>query len=111
MIDILKRIQKTQQEAKKIISDALIEADKIKQGMIQKSIEVNKESYLAEIAQAEKRANVLLKSNNIGIKLEIKKIFSTAERQAKEIEIKAKVNHEKAVNDVLNLIFYRSEKK
>ncbi|GAG80084.1 unnamed protein product, partial [marine sediment metagenome] len=35
---------------------------------------------------------------------------SKAEQYAKEIEIKAKVNHNKAVNDVLDMIFSRSEK-
>ena len=111
MLDVLKKIKDKQQEAKKIINDASIEAQKIKQGLIQKSIAVNEEVYLAEIAQAEKRADELQKSRSLGIDQEIKQILSRGEQQAKEIEIKAKANHEKAVNNVLDMIFNRSEKK
>ena len=111
MLDVLKKIKEKQQEAKKIINDASIEAQKIKQGLIQKSVAVNEEVYLAEIAQAEKRADELQKSRSLGIDQEIKQILSKGELQAKEIEIKAKANHEKAVNNVLDMIFNRSEKK
>ena len=111
MLEVLKIIKENQQEAKKIISDASIEAEKIKQGLSQKSIAANEETFLAEIAQAEKRADELQKSTRLGIDQELKQILSTAEQQAKEIEIKAKFNHEKAVNVVLDMIFNRSEKK
>jgi len=43
--------------------------------------------------------------------LEIKKLLDTAEQQANEIETKAQTNHEKAVNAVIQMIFYRSESK
>ena len=111
MLEVLNIIKEKQQEAKKIISDASIEAEKIKQGLLQKSEAANEETFLAEIARAEKRADELQKSSSLGIAEEIKQILSTAEQQANEIEIKAKANHEKAVNDVLDMIFYRSEKK
>jgi len=111
MLEILKIIKDNQQEAKKIINNAIIEAEKIKEGLLQKSLTANEEAFLAEIAQAEKRADELQKSSILGIDQEIKQILSTGEQQAKKIEIKAKVNHEKAVNDVIDMIFYRSKKK
>ena len=111
MLEVLKKIKEKQQEAKKIIDEASIEAQKIKQGLLEKSVAVNEEAYLAEIAQAEKRADELLNSSSLGIDQQIKQILSKGEQQAKEIEIKAKINHEKAVNNVLDIIFNRSEKK
>jgi vacuolar-type H+-ATPase subunit H len=111
MLEVLKKIKEKQQEAKKIINDASIEAQKIKQGLLEKSVAVNEEAYLAEIAQAEKRADELLNSSSLGIDQQIKQILSKGEQQAKEIEIKAKINHEKAVNNVLDIMFNRSEKK
>ena len=111
MLEVLNVIKEKQQEAKKIINDASIEAEKIKQGLLQKSVAENEKAFLGEIAQAEKRADELQKSSSLGMDQKIKQILSTAEQQAKEIEIKAKVNHNKAVNDVLDMIFNRSEKK
>ena len=111
MLEVLNIIKEKQQEAKKIINDASVEAEKIKQGLLQKSVAENEKAFLAEISQAEKKADELQKSSRLGIEQEIKQILSTAEQQAKEIEIKAKVNHNKAVNDVLDMIFNRSEKK
>ena len=111
MLEVLNKIKENQQEAKKIINNAYIEAEKIKQGLLEKLIAVNEEAFLTEIAQAEKRADELQKSSSLGIDQEIRHILSTGEQQAKEIEIKAKINHEKAVNVVLNMIFKRIEKK
>ena len=111
MLEVLNIIKEKQREAKKIINDASVEAEKIKQGLLQKSVAENEKAFLAEISQAEKKADELQKSSSLGIEQEIKQILSTAEQQAKEIEIKAKVNHNKAVNDVLDMIFNRSEKK
>ena len=111
MLEVLKIIKEKQEEAKKIIHNASFEAEKIKKGLLQKSVAANEEAYLAEIAQAEKKADELQKSSSLGIDQEIKHILITAERQAKEIEIKAKDNHEKAVNDILGMLFNRSEKK
>jgi len=111
MLEVLNIIKEKQREAKKIINDASIKAEKIKQGLLQKSVAENEKAFLAEISQAEKKADELQKSSSLGIEQEIKQILSTAEQQAKEIEIKAKVNHNKAVNDVLDMIFNRSEKK
>ena len=111
MLEILNKIREQQQEAKKIIDDASIKAEKIKQGILQKSIAANEEAFLAEIAQADKRADKLHKGHNLGIDQEIKQIMNKAEQQAKEIETKAKVNYKKAVNEVIDMIFNRSEKK
>ncbi|KKN12146.1 hypothetical protein LCGC14_1019490 [marine sediment metagenome] len=111
MLEILNIIKEDQLKAKKIINNASIEAEKIMQGLLQKSVAANEEAFLAEITQAEKRADELQKSSSSGIDQEIKQILSTAEQQAKEIELKAKLNHEKAVNAVLDMIFNRSEKK
>ncbi|MHA1992511.1 MAG: hypothetical protein ACW98A_16185 [Candidatus Hodarchaeales archaeon] len=105
MLDVLNIIKKKQQEAKKIINDASIKAEKIKQGLLEKSVSANEEAFLAEISQAEKRAKDLQENSSLGIDQEIKQILSTAEQQAKKIEIKAKVNHKKAVDDVLDMIF------
>ena len=111
ILEILNIIKENQQEAKKIINDASIKAEKIRQGSLQKSVTANEEAFLAEIAQAEKRAEELLKSSSMGIDQDIKQILSTAEQHAKKIEIKAKANHEKAVKNVLEMLFNRSEKK
>lgn len=111
MLEVLNKIKEIQQEAKKIINDASIEAEKIKQSLVQKSIAANEEAFLTEITQAEKRADELQKSSSLGFDKEMKLILSIAEQQAREIEIKAKVNHEKAVNDVVDMIFNRSDKK
>jgi len=111
MLEVLKIIKEKQQEAQKIINDASIEAEKIKQGLLQKSVAANEEAYLAEIAQAEKRADELRLHSSLGIDAEIKQILSVAEQQAKEIELKAKINQEKAVNYVLDLIFNKGVKK
>ncbi len=108
MLEVLKIIKENQQEAKKIINNASIEAEKIKQGLLQKSVAANEEAFLTEIAQAEKRADESQKSSSLGIDQETKQILSTAEQTAKEIENKAKVNHEKAVNFVIDMIFSRS---
>ncbi len=111
MLEILNLIKENQQEVKKIINDASIEAEKINQGLLQKSVAANEEAFLAEIAQAEKRADELQKSSSLGMDQEIKQILNTAEQQAKKIEIKAKANYKKAINDVLEMLFNRSEKK
>ena len=111
MREVLNLIREKQQEAKKIIKDAYIEAEKIKQGLLQKSVAANNEGYNAEITQAEKKADELLKTGVSGIDQEINQILITAEQLVKEIEIKAKNNHEKAVNDVIDLIVNGSEKK
>ncbi|HEC38529.1 MAG TPA: hypothetical protein ENI29_09855 [bacterium] len=111
MLEVLKIVKKNQQKAKKIINNASIEAEKIMQGLLQKSVAANEEAFLAEITQAEKRADELQKSSSLGINQEIKQIQNTAKQQAKEIEIKAKLNHEKAVNVVLDMIFNRDEVK
>ncbi len=111
MLEILNQIKENQKEAKKIINDASLEAEKIKEGLLKKSVTANEEAFLAEIAQAEKRADESQKSSSLGIDQETKKILSKAEQQAKEIENKAKVNQEKAVNFVLDMIFSKSEKK
>jgi len=110
MREVLDLIKEKQQEAKKIIKDASIEAEKIKQGLLQKSVAANNEGYLAEITKAEKKADELLKTGISGIDQEIKQILITAEQQVKEIEIKAKRNFEKAVNDVVDMMLSRSEK-
>ncbi len=111
MLEVLKIIKEKQQEARKIINEASIEAQKIKQGLLQKSVAVNEEAFLAEISQAEQKADELLKSSSLGIDHEIKQIMSKAEQHAKEIEIKAKANHEKAVKVILEMLFNRSEEK
>ena len=110
MIESLKIIKKTQHDAKKLITEALFEAEKINQNMIQISIDVREESYLAEITQAKKRATELVRNTNISVDLEVKKILSKAEQQAKQIEIQAKTKHEQAVTDILNLILNRGGK-
>ena len=61
MTENLRILKKTQEEAKRIIDSALIKADKIKQGLLQKSKEAYEEAYHTEIAQAEKFAKNLLK--------------------------------------------------
>jgi len=111
MLEVLKKIKEKQQEAKKIINDASIEAEKIKKGLLQKSVIANEEAFLAKIAQAEKRADELQKSSSRSMEQEIKQILSRGAQHAKVIEIKAKNNHEKAVNDVLDMLFNRSVKK
>ena len=111
MLEVLELIKEKQQEAKKIINDASIEAEKIKQGLLQKSRTINEEAYLAEIALAEKRADELKLHSSSSVEEEIKQIRSMAEQQAKEIEIKAKINQDKAINYVLDLLFNRGGKK
>ena len=111
MLEVLDQIKEKQQEAKKIIDDASIEVEKIKQGLLNKSVAANEEAFLAEIAQIEKKVDELRKSSLSGIDVKINQILNKAEQQAKEIEIKAKVNHEKAVNYVLDMIFNKGEKK
>ena len=104
MLEVLKIIKEKQQVAKRIIDEANIKAEKIKQAMLQKSGIINEDVYLAEIAQAEKRADELKLKANLGINIEIKRIQNIAEQQAEEIEIKAKINQEKAVNYVLDFM-------
>ncbi len=111
MLEVLKIIKEKQQEANRIIDEANIKAEKIKQGLIQESETVNEEAFLAEISQAEQKADELLKSSSLGIDQKIKQIMSKAEQHAKEIEIKVKANHEKAVKVVLEMLFNRSEEK
>ena len=111
MLEVLKIIKEKQQEAKKIIDEANIKAEKIKLDLLQKSGTINEEAYLAEIAQAEKRADELKLEASLGIDAELKQIRNRAEQQAKDIEIKAKFNQGKAVNYVLDLVFYRGGKK
>ena len=111
MLEVLDKIKEKQEEAKKIIDEASIEVEKIKQGLLDKSVNANEEAFLTEIAQIEKKANELRKRSLLGIDVKIKEILNKAEQQAKEIEIKAKVNHEKAVNYVVDMIFNKGEKK
>jgi len=110
MLEFLNIIKEKQQEAKKIINKASIEAEKIKQGLVLKSKTANEEAFLTEIAQAEKRADELHKNSSLGIEQEIKQILDNVEVEAKEIEKKAKINYEKAVNEVINMIINKSEK-
>jgi len=110
MLEFLNIIKEKQQEAKKIINKASIEAEKIKQGLVLKSKTANEEAFLAEIAQAEKRADELHKNSSLGIKQEIKEILNNVEIQVKEIENKVKINYEKAVNEVINMLINGSGK-
>lgn len=109
MLEVLKIIKEKQQEANRIIDEANIKAEKIKEGLLQKSETVNEEAFLAEISQAEQNADEILKNSSLSIEQEIKQIMSKAEQHAKEIEIKAKANQEKAVKVVLEMLFNRSE--
>ena len=111
IIENFKIIKETQQEAKKIMSEAFTEVEKINQDLLQKSIKINEESYRVEIAQAKKISHDLLEDSHLSIDLENKIIMDMAEHQAKEIETKAQTNHEKAVNAVIQMIFYRSISK
>jgi hypothetical protein len=108
--DNLRILKKTQEEAKRIINSALIKADKIKQGLLQKSMEAYEEAYLTEIAQAEKFAKNSLKSSSKGIDLEIEQLLMTAKQLAINVENQAITNEEEAVKHIINLVFYRSEK-
>ena len=47
MLEVLKKIKEKQQEAKKIINDASITAEKIKKGLLQKSVVANEEAILS----------------------------------------------------------------
>ncbi|MCK5346405.1 MAG: hypothetical protein KAR20_23505 [Candidatus Heimdallarchaeota archaeon] len=111
MFENLKIIKETQLEAKKIVNDALKKVATINQGLLQKSIKVNEESYRVEITRAKKRSHDLLESSSISIDLDIKNILGTAEHLAKDIETNAQTNHEKAVNAIIQMIFYRGESK
>jgi V/A-type H+-transporting ATPase subunit G/H len=107
MLDILKKIKDIQKEADKIIEDAKLEAKKIKQGLDQKAIAANEETYRMEIAKAEKTAEELQTTSILGMDEEIKKLLSSAEQKAKEIEIKAEENYDKAVQEILGILFNR----
>ena len=109
MFEKLKMIKKTQLEAKKIINDALRQVDLINKGLLQKSMTVNEESYRVEVAQAKKKADAMLESSSKGFEKDIEMILSLAEHQVEEIEMHAKTNYDKAVNDVIQMIFYRRE--
>lgn len=111
MLEVLDKIKEKQEEAKKIIDDASIEVEKINSDLLDKSTTANEEAFLAEIDQIEKKADELRKSSTLGIDVKIKQILNDAEQQAQEIERKAKVNHDKAVNYVLDMIFNKGEKK
>jgi len=109
MFEKLKMIKDTQLEAKEIINGALKKADMISQGLLQKSMKVNEESYRVEVAQAKKKADEMLESSSKGFEKDIEMILSIAEHQVEEIEMHAKTNYDKAVNDVIQVIFYRRE--
>ncbi len=110
MSDNLRILKKTQEKAKRIIDSALIKAEKIKEGLLQKSMEAFEEAYHTEIAQAEKFAKNILKSSSEGIELEIDQLLMSAKQLAIKIENQAIINEEEAVKHIINIVFHRSEK-
>lgn len=110
MTENLRIIQETQEKANKILDNALIEAEKIKKGLLQKSTEAYEETYRTEIAQAEKYAQNLLKSSSKGIEVELEQILKSGEQLVLEVEKQAKTKEKEAVKHIINIIFHRSEK-
>ena len=79
--------------------------------MLQNSASANEEAYIAEITTNENKAVELQKKSILDLDQKIKEILIDAEQQAKEIENKSLEKQKKAVNDILDMIFSRSEKK
>ena len=110
MTENLRILKKTQEEAKRIIDSALIKAEKIKQGLLQKSTEAYEETYRTEITQAEKFAKNLLKNSTKGIEVEIEQIMKSGNQIIIEVENQAKTKEEEAVKHIISIVFQRSEK-
>ena len=111
MLEVLDQIKEIQQEAKKIIDEAKIKAEKSKESMKEEIATASENTYLAEIAQAEKNGEELIEARKVEIKKEIQKILSNAEQEGKTIKSKIKSNYEKAVNYVFNMIINQGEEK
>ena len=104
MLEVLDQIKEIQQEAKKILDEANIEAEKIKESMLKGISTASEDAFLAEIAQAEKNAEELVEQRKDDIKNEIQKMLNNADQQGKAIESKAKSNYAKAVDYIFNMI-------
>ncbi len=111
MIEVMDRVKEIQKEAKEIINKASTEAEKIKESFVQKIANANEDAFIAQIAQAEKKAEKLKDNINLTIEKELTKIMTTAEQQAKEFESNAKINYEKAINYVIDVLINKEGKK
>ena len=111
MLEVMEQIKEVQQEAKKIIEEAKIKAEKIKESMLKDIATASEDAFNAEIAQAEKNAEQLVEKRKSDIKKEIQKILDAAEQQGKAIESKVKINYEKAVDFIVNMITNHGDQK
>lgn len=86
----------------KILEEANIQAEKIKQEAEEKLVEVYRESYEEATAEAECRSVELVNEARGNAEREAKNILRTADRRIEEVQEKARKNFDTAVDFILN---------
>ncbi|HLB99752.1 MAG TPA: hypothetical protein VJL33_00335 [Candidatus Bathyarchaeia archaeon] len=104
MLEALKAIKEKHLEAKRIIDEANAEADKIIQEAAQQGLREYEIAYKTTIAQAEQKAIDEKRKMAEEAERELGKLLCEAEEQAKEVELKASKNFDKAVDAVFEMV-------
>ena len=104
MLEAFKAIKEKHLEAKKIIEEAMAQAEKLKNEIEQKGIIAYEEAYRTALNQAKRKAIALKRKAEEEAEYELKKFLAKAEDQAKRIEVKASKNFDTAVRSVLNMV-------
>ena len=104
MLRVFKEIKEKNLKAKRIIEDAKAQAEEIKKEAQQKTSKFYEITYNRLWEKATQEALELTRKTARATEIEIKKIKSSSENVAKEIEEKAKKNFEEAVKCTLNIV-------
>lgn len=102
MLEVFKAIKEKEIEAKKIIEEALAQAEKIKREAELIALQEYEKAYKSAMGSFKQKIAELKEQMAESINLEVKNILSKAEEKAKEIEIRAKSRFDDAVETILN---------
>lgn len=102
MFEVFKAIKEKETEAKKIIEEALAQAEKIKREAERIALQEYEKAYKSAMSSFNQRVAELKEQMAESVNREVKNILSKAEEKSKEIEIRAKSRFEDAVEMILN---------
>jgi len=104
VLEAFKAIKEKHLVAKKIVEEAMAQAEKLKNEIEQKGIIEYEEAYRTTLNQAKQKAVALKRKAEEEAEHELNKFLAKAEDQAKRIEVKASKNFDTAVSSVLNMV-------
>ncbi|UCD26018.1 MAG: hypothetical protein JSV75_03660 [Candidatus Bathyarchaeota archaeon] len=104
MFEILRKIRGEEREAMKILEEANIQAEKIKQKAEEKAEKVYEEAYEEVVSEASQKSMKLKERAREDAERESKKFLFHAEKQMKELRAKAGKKIDVAVNAILKEI-------